>query len=254
MEHHNAVPHSSAAASVVPTADTTTVPETVVPAAPSTARTWQPRNTLVRGVLREVTTLGNLQAQQAQQQQQAAMLAAGALPTAAIAATLPSGGDGSTSGGSSSGGNAAAAALHSMDSIMMAQVVLAAELSGDPHCQQQACALDAGGVDAALLGAGSSSTGSASARARVAAAAAAAQGAGGGRPQQPSAVAQQQQAGAKPSRLPTAAAGTSAAVPPAPGSARQLHPTVRAPGSQLLPTSARGGPAGAHPGGSSRPA
>jgi hypothetical protein len=50
------VPHAlSSAGAVVPAPDTSSVPEEVVPAAASATQTWQPKNTLVRGVLREVT-------------------------------------------------------------------------------------------------------------------------------------------------------------------------------------------------------
>lgn len=58
----------------LPAPDTRTVPEDIVPARPQAAATWQPKNTLVRGVLREVAAsqqsmAATLAAAQAQSQQ-----------------------------------------------------------------------------------------------------------------------------------------------------------------------------------------
>jgi hypothetical protein len=56
------VPHAlNSSSAVMPAPDTSSVPEAVVPAAASATQTWQPKNTLVRGVLKEATQHAALQ-------------------------------------------------------------------------------------------------------------------------------------------------------------------------------------------------
>lgn len=52
VEHHNVVPHGGLIGQAIPMPDTQAVPEELVPVQP--APCWQPKNTLVRAVFKEI--------------------------------------------------------------------------------------------------------------------------------------------------------------------------------------------------------
>ncbi|KAL6765370.1 hypothetical protein V8C86DRAFT_2458344 [Haematococcus lacustris] len=68
VEHHNTVPHALSHSALPLGPDTARVPEDVVPAATARTHTWQPKNTVVRNVLRVQQAAQQQAAQQAAQQ------------------------------------------------------------------------------------------------------------------------------------------------------------------------------------------